>query len=96
MALDTFEWRRLCDGGLLEGRAPGARIGRPSAEQAEIASLRRRLAESERRLVTTRTGVGHHGKSQGGPVGPARPGLKMGVRSPGLTSSCWSFQAVEK
>lgn len=39
-----FEWRRLCDGGLLEGRAPGARIGRPSAEQAEIASLRRRLA----------------------------------------------------
>jgi transposase-like protein len=39
------EWRRLRDAGVLEGKAPGERIGRPSAEQAEL--TRRRLAKTE-------------------------------------------------
>lgn len=51
------EWRRLRDAGMLEGKDPGARIGRPSAEQAEIARLRRQLAESERKLATTETAL---------------------------------------
>src|SRR3954447_17643286 len=44
------EWRRLRDAGLLEGKEPGARVGRPSAEQAELARLRRELADAQRRL----------------------------------------------
>lgn len=31
------EWRRLRDGGVLTGKKPGEKIGRPTAEQAEIA-----------------------------------------------------------
>lgn len=47
------EWRRLRDAGVLAGKKPGEEIGRLSAEQAEIATLRRRLEISERRLATT-------------------------------------------
>lgn len=36
-----FEWRRLRDAGVLEGKDPGTTVGRPSAEQTEIARLRR-------------------------------------------------------
>jgi transposase len=57
------EWRRLRDAGLLEGKDPGARVGRPSAEQAEIGRLRRRLADSERRLATTETALEIMGKA---------------------------------
>ena len=57
------EWRRLRDAGLLEGADPGARIGRPSAEQAELARLRRELAESERKLATTQTALEIMGKA---------------------------------
>ena len=57
------EWRRLRDAGLLEGRQPGAKVGRPSAEQAELARLRRRLAEAERRLSTTETALEIMGKA---------------------------------
>lgn len=39
------EWRRLRDAGLLEGKLPGTRVGRPLSEQAELARLRRELAE---------------------------------------------------
>ncbi len=45
------EWRRLRDAGLLEGKLPGTRVGRPSSEQAELARLRRELAEAERKLA---------------------------------------------
>jgi transposase len=57
------EWRRLRDAGLLEGKQPGAKVGRPSTEQAELARLRRRLAEAERRLSTTETALEIMGKA---------------------------------
>jgi len=37
------EWRKLRDAGVLTGGSPGVRVGRPSAEQSEIARLRRQL-----------------------------------------------------
>ncbi len=57
------EWRRLRDAGLLAGKAPGEKVGRPSAEQAEIARLRRRVAEAERKLATTQTALEIMGKA---------------------------------
>ena len=57
------EWRRLRDAGLLEGREPGTTVRRPSGEQAEIARLRRELAESERKLATTQTALEIMGKA---------------------------------
>ncbi len=57
------EWRRLRDAGVLAGKEPGAKVGRPSAEQAEIARLRRVLAERERRLATTETALEIMGKA---------------------------------
>src|SRR5674476_11978 len=47
------EWRRLRDAGVLAGKPAGAKIGRPTAEQAEIARLRRQLDLAQRRLSTT-------------------------------------------
>ena len=47
------EWRRLRDAGVLAGKRTGEAIGRPSADQAEIARLRRRLATTKDRLATT-------------------------------------------
>jgi transposase len=58
-----FEWRRLRDAGLLEGKPPGAALGRPSAEQAEIARLRRQLTDSQHRLATTETALEIMGKA---------------------------------
>lgn len=57
------EWRRLRDAGVLEGKAAGETIGRPSAEQAEIARLRRQLAASQQRLATTETALDIMGKA---------------------------------
>jgi transposase len=57
------EWRRLRDAGVLEGRDPGAKVGRPNADQAEIARLRRQLSEAERRLATTETALEIMGKA---------------------------------
>lgn len=57
------EWRRVRDAGLLEGRDPAAKVGRPNADQAEIARLRRQLAEAERRLATTETALDIMGKA---------------------------------
>lgn len=57
------EWRRLRDAGLLEGKEPGVRIGRPSSQQAELARLRRELAEAERKLATTQTALDIMGKA---------------------------------
>ncbi len=51
------EWRRLRDAGVLGGKKPGAKVGRPSAERAEIGRLRRELADRERRLATTETAL---------------------------------------
>ena len=57
------EWRRLRDAGVLEGKDPGAKVGRPSAEQAEIGRLRRELADRERKLATTETALEIMGKA---------------------------------
>ena len=46
------EWRRMRDAGVLEGKAADEAVGRPSAEQAEIARLRRQLAASQQKLAT--------------------------------------------
>ena len=57
------EWRRVRDAGPLEGKDPAAKVGRPNADQAEIARLRRQLAEAERRLATTETALDIMGKA---------------------------------
>lgn len=57
------EWRRLRDAGVLEGKAAGEAVGRPSAEQAEIARLRRQLAASQQKLATTETALDIMGKA---------------------------------
>jgi len=57
------EWRKLRDAGVLAGKQPGERVGKPSAEQAEIARLRRQLDRAERRLATTETALTIMGKA---------------------------------
>jgi transposase-like protein len=57
------EWRKLRDAGVLAGRQAGERVGKPSAEQAEIARLRRDLDRAERRLATTETALLIMGKA---------------------------------
>ena len=48
------EWRKLRDAGVLAGKRPGEKIGWSTAEQAEIARLRRELDTAQQRLATTR------------------------------------------
>jgi transposase len=57
------EWRRLRDAGVLTGKAPGEKIGKLSAEQVEIARLRRQLDKAERRLATTQVALQIMGKA---------------------------------
>jgi hypothetical protein len=57
------EWRKLRDAGVLEGRTPGQKIGRLSAEQAEIARLRAQLGKAERRLARTEVALDIMGKA---------------------------------
>ena len=57
------EWRRFRDAGVLAGKQPGEKIGRLSAEQAEIARLSRQLDKTERRLATTEAALGIMGKA---------------------------------
>ena len=57
------EWRRFRDAGGLAGKQPGERIGKLTAEQAEIARLRRQLNKAERRLVTTEAALVIMGKA---------------------------------
>jgi len=58
-----FEWRRQRDAGLLAGRDPGAVIGTPSREQAEIARLKKALRKANSDLATTRTALEIMGKA---------------------------------
>jgi transposase len=58
------EWRRARDAGLLQGRAAGESVGRPSAEQAEIARLRRELEVTQGRLARTETALEIMGKAR--------------------------------
>jgi len=57
------EWRKLRDAGVLEGKQPGEKIGKPTAEQAEIARLRRENERLNKRLATTETALDIMGKA---------------------------------
>ncbi len=59
------EWRKLRDAGLLTGKKPGekVKVGRPSAEQAEIARLTRELELTRRRLAKTEVALDIMGKA---------------------------------
>lgn len=57
------EWRKLRDGGVLAGKSAGAKVGRPNAEQAEIARLRRQLELAQRRLSKTEAALIIMGKT---------------------------------
>jgi len=56
------EWRRLRDAGMLQGRKPGEKIRRPSAEQTENTRLARELELTRRRLVKTEAALQIMGK----------------------------------
>ena len=58
------EWRRTRDAGLLQGKPAGAVVGRPTADQAEIARLRRQLELAQRRLARTEAALVIMGKAQ--------------------------------
>lgn len=58
------EWRRARDGGLLQGKPAGETVGRPSAEQAEIARLRRELERTQAKLARTETALVIMGKAR--------------------------------
>jgi transposase-like protein len=57
------EWRKQRDGGLLAGKAPGEKVGKLSAEQAEIARLTRENARLNKRLSTTGAALDIMGKA---------------------------------
>jgi transposase len=57
------EWRRARDGGLLQGKDAGQSVGRPTAEQAEIARLKRELAVKDKKLATTEAALAIMGKA---------------------------------
>jgi transposase len=57
------EWRKLRDAGVLEVRQPGAKVGRLSADQAEIARLRGQLDKAQRRLARTEVALDIMGKA---------------------------------
>ena len=52
------EWRKQRDAGVLQGKKAGEAIGKLTAEQAEIARLRRQLEVSEGRLKQTEAALG--------------------------------------
>ncbi len=57
------EWRRLRDAGMLSGKPPGAKVGRPSPEQTEIARLTRELELARRRITRTEAALDIMGKA---------------------------------
>lgn len=57
------EWRKQSDAGMFDGKQPGETIGKPTKEQAEIARLKRQLADRERDLETTQTALDIMGKA---------------------------------
>jgi transposase len=59
------EWRKLRDGGLLDGKPAGAVVGRPNAEQAENAQLRAQLSKAERRATRAEAALEIMGKVRG-------------------------------
>lgn len=57
------QWRQLRDAGLLAGKKPGEKVGRPTPAQVEIARLTRELEVARRRLATTEAALGIMGKA---------------------------------
>lgn len=57
------EWRKQRDAGALAGKKPGEKVGKLTAEQAEIARLTRENARLSKRLTTTETALGIMGKA---------------------------------
>jgi len=56
------QWRQLRDAGMLTGKKPGEKIGRPTAEQQEIARLTGELERSRRQLSKTEAALSIMGK----------------------------------
>jgi hypothetical protein len=59
------EWRKLRDGGLLEGKAAGVVVGRLNTDQAENARLRAQLSKAERRATRAEAALEIMGKVRG-------------------------------
>ena len=57
------EWRKQRDAGVLAGKRPGEKVGKLTAEQAEIARLTRELARANKRLATTEAALDIMGKA---------------------------------
>lgn len=57
------EWRKQRDAGALAGKQPGEKVGRLTAEQAEIARLKRENARMSKRLATTEAALDIMGKA---------------------------------
>jgi transposase-like protein len=57
------QWRKQRDAGMFAGKHPGETIGKPTKEQAEIARLKRQLADREGDLETTQTALDIMGKA---------------------------------
>ncbi|BBZ06402.1 hypothetical protein MDOR_05710 [Mycolicibacterium doricum] len=56
-------WRKQRDAGVLAGKKPGEKVGRLTAEQAEMARLRRENARMSKRLSTTEAALDIMGKA---------------------------------
>jgi len=57
------EWRKQRDAGVLAGKRPGEKVGRLTAEQAEIARLTRENVRMSKRLSTTEAALDIMGKA---------------------------------
>ncbi|BBY99589.1 hypothetical protein [Mycolicibacterium fallax] len=57
------EWRKQRDAGVLDGKPAGAKVGRLTAEQVEIARLKRELDKTNKRLTTTEAALEIMGKA---------------------------------
>lgn len=57
------EWRKQRDAGVLAGKRPGEKVGRLTADQAEIARLTRENARMRKRLSTTEAALDIMGKA---------------------------------
>ena len=57
------EWRKQRDAGVLDGKPAGVKIGKLTAEQVEIARLKRELDRTGKRLATTEAALEIMGKA---------------------------------
>ncbi|WP_082105847.1 IS3 family transposase [Mycobacterium sp. UM_Kg27] len=57
------EWRKQRDAGVLDGKPAGAKVGKLTPEQAEIARLKRELDKTDKRLATTEVALEIMGKA---------------------------------